>query len=141
MRTDEEVTMNPEVCAVCRERSVIAVPIGETAIALCRACGHEVSGAILDKLSEAGYSRPPPAELTTQMVEAFATYPIDALLNELVTCTVRYNVGPLEADNRRIATALLERMAALGFARKKHRDGCEIWPRYGLCDCPWEVPS
>jgi hypothetical protein len=141
MRVDEEVTMNPEVCAVCQERSVIAVPIGETAVALCRACGPEVAGTIYDKLSIAGRSMLSPAELTAQMVESFATYPIDALLNELVTCTVRYNVGPLEADNRRIATALLERMAVLGFARKRHRDGCEIWPRYGLCDCPWEVPS
>ena len=133
--------MNPEICAVCRERSVVTVPVGETAIALCRACGPEVAGAIYDKLSEAGYSRPPPAELTAQMVESFATYPLDALLTELVTCTVRYNVGPLEADNRRIATALLERLAALGLARKKHRDGCKIWPNYGLCACPWEVPS
>lgn len=133
--------MNSEVCAVCRERSVIAVSIGETAIALCRACGPEMSRTIHDKLSEVGYSKLPPAEETERLVAWLASCPLDVFLNELVTCAVRYNVGPLEADNRRIATALLERLAALGFARKKHRDGCEIWPKYGLCDCPWEVPS
>ena len=75
------------------------------------------------------------------LVAALASCSLDHLLDEMVTCTVRYSVGPLEVDNRRIATAVLERMAMLGFARKKHRDGCEIWPRYGLCECPWEVPS
>ena len=52
-----------------------------------------------------------------------------------------YTIGPLDADERRIATALLERLAALGLARKAHRAGCEIWPNYRLCKCPWEVPS
>jgi hypothetical protein len=33
-------------------------------------------------------------------------------------------------------TSRLERLAALEIARKAHRAGCEIWPKYRLCDCP-----
>jgi hypothetical protein len=79
--------------------------------------------------------------MTAEQVASFAACPHDLLLDELVMCTVRWNIGPLDADERRIATALLERLATLGIARKVHHAGCEIWPRYRLCSCPWEVPS
>ena len=80
-------------------------------------------------------------EHTARLVESFATYPFDLLLDELVTCTVRWNLGDLDGEERRIATALLERMSTLGLAHKEHRAGCEIWPGHQLCRCPWKVPS
>jgi hypothetical protein len=86
-------------------------------------------------------SFPSPDELTAELAVSFTTWPLDLLLDELVDCTVRYHIGPLNADVPRIATALLERLAALGIARKVHRAGCEIWPKCRLCSCPWEVPS
>jgi hypothetical protein len=84
---------------------------------------------------------PPRDEETARQVASFAAYPLHALLDELVVCAVRYNVGDLDVDERRIATALLERLAALGIARKDHRAGCEIWPKHRLCACPWVTPS
>jgi hypothetical protein len=83
----------------------------------------------------------PRDEITARMVETFTTYPQHLLLDELVECTVRYHLGDLEGEERRIATALLDRLSALGFARKEHREGCEIWPERRLCRCPWIVPS
>jgi hypothetical protein len=56
-------------------------------------------------------------------------------------CTVRYNLGDLIADERRIAAAILDRLAALGIAHKNHRAGCEIWTQNRICRCPWRVPS
>lgn len=81
------------------------------------------------------------AEQTARMVEAFSTYPLDLLLDELVMCTVCYNLGDLEGEERRIAVAVLERLAIFGVARKAHRAGCEIWDAHRLCRCPWIVPS
>jgi len=83
---------------------------------------------------------PPRDELTATQVEAFSTYPLGLLLDELVTCTVRYNLGDLAADKRRIASAILDRLAAIGLAHKSHRPGCEVWAQ-NLCRCPWRVPS
>jgi hypothetical protein len=99
---------------------------------ICHVCGHDT---LPDR------SVPPREELTGKEVVALATYPLDWLLNELVTCTVRYRLGDLDADERRITTALLERLAALGVARKDHRVGCEIWPKHRLCKCPWVTPA
>jgi len=84
---------------------------------------------------------PPRDELTARQVESFSTYPLDLLLDELLMCTVRYNLGDLKADERRIATAIVDRLAALGIAHKDHRPGCEIWPQNRICRCPWRVPS
>lgn len=84
---------------------------------------------------------PPREEMTALLVEKFSTYPLDLLLDELVECAVRYNLGPLEGEERRIATSLLERLSTLGIARKEHRPGCEIWPQHHLCRCPWNTPS
>lgn len=131
-------------CSACGEkpsRGTVAVTIGETTTALCRECGNHAATVIQDKLSLLGSSVPARDKVTSDLVSSFATYPHGLLLDELVMCTVRYNLGPLDADERRIATALLERLAALGIARKVHRAGCEVWPKYRLCDCPWEMPS
>ncbi len=83
----------------------------------------------------------PRNELTARLVESFATYPFELLLDELVMCTVRYNLGDLDGEERRIATAILERLATLGIARKEHRERCEIWTQQRLCRCPWKVAS
>lgn len=129
-------------CSACGEaQRVIAVTIGTTTVMLCRECGGAAERTIGDKLSILNSAVPPNDQVTSEVVASFATYPHGLLLDELVMCTVRYNIGPLDADERRIATALLERLAALGIARKVHRSGCEIWPKYRLCNCPWEVPS
>jgi len=80
-------------------------------------------------------------EMTALQVESFTSYPFDLLLDELVMCTVRYNLGDQAADERRVATAILERLSSLGIARKQHRAGCEIWPEHRLCRCPWSVAS
>lgn len=87
------------------------------------------------------WQRPSRDGTTAHLVASFSTYPLDALLNELVMCTVRYNLGDLDGEERRIATAVLERMASFGIARKVHREGCEVWPEHRLCRCPWAVPS
>lgn len=79
-------------------------------------------------------------ETTALLVEKFSAHPLGSLLDELVECTVRYNVGDLASDTPRIATALLERLAALGIARKEHRVGCEIW-EHRLCRCPWSTAA
>lgn len=129
-------------CSACGEaQRVIDVTIGATTVLLCRTCGDETGRTISDKLSILNSSVPSNERVTADVVASFATYPYALLLDELVMCTVRYNIGPLDADERRIATALLERLAALGIARKVHRAGCEIWPKYRLCECPWQVPS
>lgn len=80
-------------------------------------------------------------EVNAREVASLSTYPLGLLLDELVMCTVLYRIGDLAVDELRIATALLERLAALGIARKAHRVGCEIWPKYRLCECPWEVAA
>ncbi len=129
-------------CSACGEaQRVIDVTIGATTVLLCRDCGAEAGRLIGDKLSILHSSVPSSDQVTSDAVASFATYPHDLLLDELVMCAVRYRIGPLDADERRIATALLERMAALGIAHKAHRPGCEIWPKYRLCECPWQVPS
>lgn len=130
-----------ETCSACQGQGAVVVTLGTSALVLCRGCAPEVAIAIQDKMSMIDCSTPTSAEMTSCEVEALATYPFELILDELVTCTVRYRVGPLEADESRIATALLERLATLGIARKVHRDGCKIWPQYKLCSCPWEVPS
>ena len=108
------------------------------------AAKHEL-GQIVDVLRslEPSSARDVPSrdEMTSLQVEAFTTYPSDLLLDELVMCTVRYNLGDLAADERRVATAILERLSSLGIARKEHRAGCEIWPQHRLCRCPWSVAS
>jgi len=134
-------------CSVCGEeqgQGAVVVTIGEAVIALCQDCGSEVSRVIADKLWQGKHSVPSvPSreELTSLQVASFATCPLGPLLDDLVTCTVRYIIGPLDGDERRIATALLERLATLGVGRKVHRAGCEVWPKYRLCNCPWEVGS
>ena len=131
-------------CSACGEKQLqgcIVVSIGEVAIVLCKECGERAETTIHNKLWQLERDVPTCDALTAEQVASFATYPHDLLLDELVMCTVRWNIGPLDADERRIATALLERLAALGIARKRHRAGCEIWPKYRLCSCPWEVPS
>lgn len=133
--------ITPGTCSVCQALSTVTMTIGETAIALCQECGSEAERVIHNKLWQLKHSVPTHAEETARQVASFATYPYGLLLDELVMCTVRWNIGPLNADERRVATALLERLAALGFARKVHRAGCEIWPKYRLCGCPWEVLS
>ncbi len=108
------------------------------------AAKHEL-GEIIEGLRarQASEARAPFSreEITARQVESFATYPFDLLLDELVECTVRYNLGDLDGDERRIATAILERLATLGIARKAHHSGCEIWPEHRLCKCPWSVCS
>jgi hypothetical protein len=129
-------------CSACGEtQRVIALTIGATSVMLCRECGEAAERTIGDKLSILHSCVPPGDQVTSDVVTSFATYPHDLILDDLVMCTVRYHIGPLDADERRIATAILERLAALGIARKVHRLGCEIWPKYRLCDCPWERPS
>lgn len=115
--------------------------IGETPIVLCQECGTYTATTIQNKLWQGRHVVLPREELTSELVVKFATYTRDLLLDELVMETTRYIIGPLDADERRIATALLERLAALGIARKVHYSGCEVWPKYHLCKCPWEVPS
>lgn len=119
----------------------VAVTISEAMAVLCQECGNHAATALQDKLSLHGASAYTRDDVTSDQIASFATYPHDLLLDELVMCTVRWNIGPLDADERRIATALLERLATLGIARKAHREGCEIWPKYRLCNCPWEVSS
>lgn len=81
------------------------------------------------------------AELTAAMVERFSTLPLGTLLDELVLCTMRWTLGDLDVEERRVAVAVLERVASFGIARKDHRAGCEVWSEHGLCRCPWVVPS
>lgn len=130
-------------CAECLEKQALNVVVtaDETTIVLCQECAPNVADAIHNKQWLLRTVTPPRDEMTPQYVVSFATYPLDFILDELVMCTVRYNIGPLNADERRIATALLERLAVLGIARKVHRGGCEIWLNYRLCKCPWEIPS
>lgn len=115
--------------------------IGETTTVLCQECGNYTATTIQDKLSLCGVSVYTRDEMTSKQVASFAIYPYDLLLDELVMCTIRWNIGPFDADERRIATALLERLAALGIARKVHHAGCEVWSKYRLCSCHWEVLS
>lgn len=131
-------------CSQCLEKQacgVVVVTAGDMTIALCQECAPNVANTIHNKEWQLRHSALLRDEVTANAVESFTTYPLELLLNELVECTVRWHVGPLDADERRIATALLERLAALGLACKAHRAGCEIWPNYRLCKCPWEVPS
>lgn len=132
-------------CSECGEnpkQGVVAVTLGNTTTVLCQACGDCAATAIQDNLWRLVHSvASTRGEVTAQEVASFATYPLGLLLDELVRCTVSYHVGPLDADKRRIATALLERLAVLGIARKVHRVGCEIWPEHRLCGCPWEVSA
>ena len=131
-------------CSACGEkpkRGTVTVTIGAMTIVLCKECGDHTATTIQDKLSQLGWISLPSDATTSKLVTSFAVCPLDLFLDELVISTVRYNVGPLDADMRRIATAVLERLDALGIARKKHRAGCEIWPKYRLCNCSWEVPS
>lgn len=105
------------------------------------AAKHELREIIEDIRSRTPRDMLPRDEQTARLVESFATYPFELLLDELVMCTVRYNLGDLDGEERRIATAILERLSTLGIVRKEHREGCEIWPQRRLCRCPWKVPS
>lgn len=132
------------VCSACDKkhaRGAVAVTSGEATMVLCQECGKYAAAAIQDKLSLCGVAVLSRDEITSEQVASFATFSLEMLLDELVECTVRWHIGPLDADECRITTALLERLATLGIARKVHRAGCEIWPKYRLCNCPWEVPS
>ena len=131
-------------CSACGEkhtRGAVAVIIGETTTVLCQECGKHTAVVIQDKLTLHGASVYTRDYITSEEVASFATYPLGLLLDELVDCTVRYHIGPHNADECQIATAILERLTALGIARKAHRAGCAVWPKYRLCNCPWEVPS
>ena len=131
-------------CSACGQkhaRGAVAVTIGEATTVLCQECGKYATAAIQNKLSLHGSTTYTRDDVTTEQVVSFSTYPRDLLLDELVMCAVRWNIGPLDADEHRIATALLERLNSLGIARKAHHAGCEVWPKYRLCNCPWEVPS
>lgn len=106
--------------------------------------GSEEEDRLLKILCEKQRASEPSRDLTPREVEALGAFPLDVLLDEMVTCTVRYRLGDLAADERRIATALLDRLAVLGIARKTHRGhrgDCEIWSHEGLCRCPWSTPS
>jgi hypothetical protein len=131
-------------CSACGEmqpRGCVAMTISEVTILLCQECGEHVANQIPDKLRLRGWICIGPDELTSEEVSRFGAYPFDSLLDEVTMCTVLWRLGPLDGDKRRIATALMGRLAALGIAHKRHRAGCEIWPKYRLCDCPWEIPS
>jgi hypothetical protein len=136
------------VCMECgkepesRAMSVGAgVGINAMKIVLCADCADYVSTKIQDKMSLLGCSTMSRAATTSELVAKFATYPLDLLLNELVMCTLFWNVGPLDADDRQVATAVMERLGSFGIAEKVHRPGCEIWTGRRLCGCPWKVPS
>jgi len=139
------VELTSGACVACgvRQNNLVEVTLSEWAppAKLCQICGDFAAAAIQNKLWHSDKSVPTRDEMTSAQVASFATYPRDLLLDELAMCTVRWTIGPLDADEQRIATALLERLAALGIARKTHRAGCEIWPKYRLCTCPWEVPA
>lgn len=122
-------------------RVEVSVTLGDATPSLCQECARSVVSALQDKLLSLESSVLTQDEVTEQEVASFATYPLGLLLDELVMCTVLWHVGPLAADRRRIATALLERLASLGLAHKRHHPGCEGWPKYRLCSCRWEVPS
>lgn len=131
-------------CAGCGERQlgvatgfVLGPDVLQEPLVLCTACGDFAAASLQNKQWQRGSACPSREELTAEQVASFSTYPLDLLLNEMVTCTVRTQIGPLDADERRIAIAILERLAALGIVCKVHRAGCEIWPKYRLCDCPW----
>ncbi len=135
-----EITDAP--CASCGEKQPqggVAVSLGAVTIVLCQECGNRVGDSIHNKLWQLGRDVPTCDELTSDQVASFSTYPRDLLLDELVMSTVRWHIGPLDGDERRIAAALLERLATLGIARKVHREGCKIWPKYRLCSCPWAM--
>lgn len=130
-------------CSACNEHTpVVAAVIGATTHQLCEGCGRSAADMLSNKLWQLNCSTLSRAELTEREVASIATYPLGLLLDELVDCTVRWRVGPLDADECRIVTALLERLAVLGVARKTHQIGCKIWPAGGrLCKCPWEVAA
>lgn len=116
---------------------------------LCQECGNYARAPIQNN------TKLPGEALTSEQVEllfekgasllwtyprdafSFAAYPRDLLLDELVMCVMRWRSGPLDGDERQIATSLLERLATLGIARKMHHMGCEVWLRGRLCNCPW----
>lgn len=131
-------------CSVCGEKQgSVALGLGslQGSLVLCSDCGGLAATAIQNKLWGNQHLSLSRAELTAELVEKFTMCASDMLLDELVTEAIRYTIGPLDADERRIAIALLERLATLGIASKAHRAGCEIWPKCRLCDCPWRIPS
>lgn len=132
-------------CAACGKRQeglILTLGQGllEGSLALCKECAERVA-SLIQKLCRNQHFSLPPHELTSELVSNFSEYSRNDLLDELIMETTRYFIGPLEADERRVAMALMERLATLGIARKVHREGCEIWPEYRLCKCPWEVPA
>jgi hypothetical protein len=137
-RTQDSATCSD--CGAQAERAV-AVSIDSATATLCGDCASAVVDQIQNKLSLLSRSTPTQQATTAELVANFATYPLYALLDELVMCTLRYNVGPLDADDRQVVVALLERLAAFGVAQKMHRPGCEIWAGRRLCLCTWKVPS
>jgi hypothetical protein len=103
--------------------------------------GSDDEARLFKLLCEKQRSSASSSESTPREVESIATFPLDLLLDELIECTVRYRLGDLAVDERRLATALLDRFAMLGIARKEHHAGCEIWSEQRLCRCTWSVPS
>jgi uncharacterized Zn finger protein len=133
-------------CSTCGEKKeCFALTFGhdplQGSLVLCSTCGDFTAGAIKNRLWRNQHVVLPREELTSELVVKLSTYTLDNLLDELVMETTRYIIGPLDADERRVATALLERLDILGIAHKVHRAGCKIWPKYRLCDCPWTVPA
>jgi uncharacterized Zn finger protein len=133
-------------CSTCgKKQECFAMTFGhgplQGSLVLCWACGDFAATAIQNRLWRNRRIMPSREELTSDLVVKFSTCTLDSLLDELVMETTRYIIGPLVADERRVAIALLERLDTLGIAHKVHRPGCEIWPKYRLCDCPWRVPS
>jgi uncharacterized Zn finger protein len=136
-----EDSMPGATCASCGERQEgPALTLGGS-IVLCSVCAAFTADAIQNKLWRNQHASLSREEQTSELVVKFSTYTLDMLLNELVMETTRWFIGPLDANERRVATALLERLDTLGIARKVHCKGCEIWPNYRLCACPWVVPS
>ena len=136
-----EDAVSGATCSACGEKQECRALTFGGALVLCAGCADFAATAIQNKLWRNQHDSLPREELTSDLVVKFSGYTLDNLLNELVMETTRYFIGPLDADERRIATALLERLAALGVARKAHRVDCEIWTKYRLCDCPWTVSS
>ena len=114
------------ICTACGEKQegeVPALTFGGSFV-LCAGCAESAA----NRAWRNQHASLPREELTSELVVKFSGYTLDNLLNELVMETTRYFIGPLDADERRIATALLERLATLGVARKVHHMDCEIWP-------------
>lgn len=89
-------------------------------------------------------SCPAPDQVASVLVTQFAGWDLPILMDAMVECTVRYNIGDMASVDdyqllaRRVALAVLDRLEAFGLGRKRHHVGCSIWEAR-LCRCPWEV--